>query len=117
MTGAFDGSTCGFHPLICPPSVTKMNTAGLLTPFFFTRNPVPPLNTTPVGAESFGKTFTMRGVPIGNGCPTELYTVETLGPLSEIQNGPVGLNANPQGLTRFASTKSAETNPSETRLR
>ena len=42
--------TVGFHPEIVPSSLANRKRAAPETPFFVTANPVPPLNTVPVGA-------------------------------------------------------------------
>ncbi len=44
------GGTFGFQPRIVPPSVANRNTDGPEEPAWWTLKPVPPLNTSPVGA-------------------------------------------------------------------
>src|SRR5215813_5915707 len=92
------GGTAGFQPRIVPDSVAKMNRDGPDAWPLVTTNPVPPLNTAPVGA------------------PGTETTSETFVPLSATHHGVVGPAVNPQPLTRSWSIRSAGTNPSETRL-
>src|ERR1051326_5873276 len=46
---ALGGSTVGFQPEMIPSSLTKMNNADAVVPFFVTGNDPVLLNTTPVG--------------------------------------------------------------------
>src|SRR5215467_10410233 len=96
--------TFGFQPEIVPSSVAKMKTAGPDLPPSETTNPDEPLNAMPVGVA-------VSVEPSGGGMVTvsgslaalPLYTVETPAPLSDIQKGPVGLNAIPHAFLRFGS--------------
>ena len=103
------------NPEIVPSSLAKMKRAGPVPAPLFTTKPVPPLKTTPVGALCWPiapGTVTISGmVP-----PPTLYTVERPFPLSEIHHGDIGLETSPQALTRLVSTRSAGTDPSDTRL-
>src|SRR5438132_10759898 len=73
-------------------------------------NPVPPLNTIPVGEPG---TFTVSGTlaPV-----FPLYRVDLPVPLSATHHGEVLLAASPQAFTRAGSVTGAGTAPSETRL-
>src|SRR5260221_6485812 len=112
-------STAGLHPEIVPSSVLKMNRATPDVVPLETTKPVVPLKTTPVGAAVVpaglppgGGTVTTSGI----GVPAPLYSVEKPVPLSEIQNGEVGLCTIPQGLTRCGSVTLATPGKSDTKL-
>src|SRR2546422_8749726 len=87
--------TDGFQPLIVPPSVEKMNRAAPLEGP--TGNPVPPLNTSPVGPPA---TATVSP----SFAPAALYRVDTSAWLSATHHGDVELAASPQAFTRSGST-------------
>src|SRR5881396_2963875 len=103
-------TTPGFQPRIVPPSVAKMKRAGPEAAPFVTTKLAPPLKTTPVGAPA-----TPTRSPIVTPV-LPLYRVEESVPLSATHQGDVVLATSPQALTRAASTWSAETAPSDTRL-
>ena len=111
MTFAFSASTAGFQPEIAPDSVAKRNRAGF--PGAISKAGVP-LKTCAVGAPAGIRTT--RALAMGNGWPRPLYKVLVPDRLFEIQNGPVGFRAIPQGLVRFGSVCAANPGISETRF-
>src|SRR5216684_8264636 len=104
-----------------PSSVAKRNGGDPDLPLAATTNSPVPLNTRPVGVPPpvgfvGDGIVTTRGAATGKAWPRPLYSVETPLPLSATQKGEVGLNARPQGLTRFGSVKRATPAISETRF-
>ena len=94
-----------------PDSVAKMNRAGF--PDAISQAGVP-LKTCAVG-EPVG-ILTTRALATGNGWPRPLYKVLVPDRLFDIQNGPVGFKAIPQGLVRLGSVWVANPGISETRF-
>src|SRR5947207_3139923 len=95
-----------------PSSVANRNRLGADAPFSETTNPGPPLNTVPVGVPrdpAAPGTVTTSGT----GWPPPSNRSEAPAPLSENQNGPVGLADTPHGLTRFGSATRAAPGTSE----
>src|SRR5439155_11388296 len=98
-----------------PSSVVNRKRLGAETPFSAMANPDPPLKTVPVGvppAVAGDGTLTTSGT----GWPRPSRRSDTPLPLLANQNGPVGLNAMPHGLTRFGSVTRANPGTSEARL-
>src|SRR6476661_3489823 len=101
-------STSGLQPAIVPSSVANRNRLAPVAVPFVTANPLPPLNTMPVGAPppvgSAGVGIdTTSGDPGGEIAPVESYKVETPVSLSATHQKACGLNAMPHGFTRFGS--------------
>src|SRR3954452_3155561 len=110
------GGTVGLHPLMIPASEEKRKRAAPEVAPEDTTNPVPSLNTAPVGAPP--GMATVRGTFVTGVFPTAPeYRVDTSVPLSATQAGVVGPKVSPQALTRSASRSSAASGRSETRLR
>src|ERR1700687_3483201 len=98
------------HAAIVPSSVANMKCEP-------PKSPELPLNTCPVGAEGGtprvgGGTVTTNGIML----PAPLYSVATPVWLSDTQNGEVGANDTPHGLTKFGSVVTATPGISDTRL-
>src|SRR5438105_3387734 len=94
------------QPEIVPSALANRKRLDAETPFSEITNPAPPLKTVPVGALpecSAERTVTTSE----KGSPRPSRMSETPLPLSLNQNGPVGLKARPQGLTRFGSVTRA----------
>src|SRR6266851_6720647 len=113
--------TVGLQPRMVPSSVAKRNGGDPDLPLAATTNSPVPLNTRPVGVPPpvgfvGDGIVTTRGAATGKAWPRPLYSVETPLPLSATQKGEVGLNARPQGLTRFGSVNRATPAISETRF-
>ena len=110
------GGTAGFQPVIVPASEENRKRAGPELEPECTTNPVPPLNTVPVGAppgiDTVNGTFTTGVAPT----PPE-YRVDTSVPLSATHAGVVGPNDSPHALTRLESASSAAPGTSATRSR
>jgi hypothetical protein len=114
------GATCASgpprQPRIAPLSVSKMNAAGpsVGSVSVGTRKlPGTPAKTTPVGLVG---TLTTNGGDGGGGkgVPAKLYSVDTLGSLSDTHHGLVGPRASPHALTRFGSVVAARPGMSDT---
>src|SRR5579883_2064636 len=105
-----------------PSSVAKMKIEGAVAPLLVMLNPDPvPLNTCPVGLAGDicpgGTAIVIDVCPATvTGFPAPSWIDAIPEPLSDIQNGPVGLKETPQGLIRFGSVTGAGTKPSETKL-
>src|SRR5436190_16825466 len=105
MTG-WGKSTLGAQPAIVPSSVAKRNRLGPDLPSLVTTNPLPPLNTIPVGAPppsgSSGVGIeTTSGVPGGAGVPEASYSVDVLLWLFATHQNASGLKAMPHGFFKF----------------
>src|SRR2546422_8733288 len=98
-----------------------MNTAGAeALPSETTKSGVP-LKTTPVGVPEpvpppGGGIMTTSGDGGGKGLPLPSESGDTPALLSEIQKGPVGGNAMPQGLIKLGAMVAATPGNSETRF-
>src|SRR4051812_17051250 len=97
-------STLKAQPAIVPCSVAKINALAALVLPFDTTKPVEALNTMPVGAPGSALVIgpgicTIRGTAL----PLPSYNVDVPLWLLATQTAPVGLNAMPHVLTRFAS--------------
>src|SRR5215471_17951378 len=98
-------STLGFHPLMVPSKVAKINNAGPNFPFSEITKSAVGFATIPVGrpigARGWlaGGTVTTRGMML----PDPSKSVATPAKASLTQNGLAGKYVSPQGLTRFAS--------------
>src|SRR5438445_8408443 len=111
-------STAALQPEIVPSSVAKINWLGPEAPPSRTTKSLVPLKTTPVGAAVAPGVLVGGGMVIvgGTDLPLFVYCVDTPVPLSETRQGPVGLCASPQALTRLGSVKRARPGTSETRF-
>ncbi len=103
-----------------PSSLANRKRAGAVVPPRVMTKSVVGLATRPEGAagpEAPGRATTSGPGVVGWAIPSPSYRVASPVPLSATHHGVVGSASSPQEFTRLASTCSAATAPSDTRLR